>query len=74
MTVASEQLWETFSGPLHQFIRRRVPDRASRHHDGGHKRTRHRKADGCAERRSERLLWFIREQLLRLSGLVSEPP
>jgi RNA polymerase sigma-70 factor (ECF subfamily) len=26
MTVASEQLWETFSGPLHQFIRRRVPD------------------------------------------------
>ena len=26
MTVASEQLWETFSGPLHQFIKRRVPD------------------------------------------------
>ena len=26
MTVASEQLWETFSGPLHQFIRRRVHD------------------------------------------------
>lgn len=26
MTIASEQLWETFSGPLHQFIRRRVPD------------------------------------------------
>jgi RNA polymerase sigma-70 factor (ECF subfamily) len=26
MTVASEQLWETFSGPLWQFIRRRVPD------------------------------------------------
>jgi RNA polymerase sigma-70 factor, ECF subfamily len=26
MTVASEQLWETFSGPLHQFIRRRVRD------------------------------------------------
>jgi RNA polymerase sigma-70 factor, ECF subfamily len=26
MIVASEQLWETFSGPLHQFIRRRVPD------------------------------------------------
>jgi RNA polymerase sigma-70 factor (ECF subfamily) len=26
MTVASEQLWETFSGPLHQFIRRRVGD------------------------------------------------
>jgi RNA polymerase sigma-70 factor (ECF subfamily) len=26
MTVASEQLWETFSGPLHQFIRRRVQD------------------------------------------------
>jgi RNA polymerase sigma-70 factor, ECF subfamily len=26
MTVASEQLWETFSGPLQQFIRRRVPD------------------------------------------------
>ena len=26
MTVASEQLWETFSVPLQQFIRRRVPD------------------------------------------------
>ncbi|MFL5803201.1 MAG: RNA polymerase sigma factor SigZ [Roseiflexaceae bacterium] len=26
MTVASEQLWEAFSGPLHQFIRRRVHD------------------------------------------------
>jgi RNA polymerase sigma-70 factor (ECF subfamily) len=26
MTVASEHLWETFSGPLHQFIRRRVGD------------------------------------------------
>src|SRR5262245_13474251 len=26
MTVASEQLWETFSRPLHQFIRRRVSD------------------------------------------------
>ena len=26
MTVASEQLWETFSGPLHQVIRRRVSD------------------------------------------------
>jgi hypothetical protein len=26
MTLASEQLWETFSGPQHQFIRRRVPD------------------------------------------------
>jgi RNA polymerase sigma-70 factor (ECF subfamily) len=26
MTVASEQLWETFSGPLQQFIRRRVSD------------------------------------------------
>jgi RNA polymerase sigma-70 factor, ECF subfamily len=26
MTVASEQLWETFSIPLQQFIRRRVPD------------------------------------------------
>ena len=26
MTVASEQLWETFSGPLHHFIRRRVSD------------------------------------------------
>jgi len=26
MTIASEQLWETFSGPLHQFIQRRVPD------------------------------------------------
>jgi RNA polymerase sigma-70 factor (ECF subfamily) len=26
MTIASEQLWETFSGPLQQFIRRRVPD------------------------------------------------
>jgi RNA polymerase sigma-70 factor (ECF subfamily) len=26
MTVASEQLWETFSRPLHQFIQRRVPD------------------------------------------------
>lgn len=26
MTVASEQLWEAFSGPLHQFILRRVPD------------------------------------------------
>jgi RNA polymerase sigma-70 factor (ECF subfamily) len=26
MTVASEQLWETFSGPLHQFIQRRVSD------------------------------------------------
>jgi RNA polymerase sigma-70 factor (ECF subfamily) len=26
MTIASEQLWETFSGPLHQFISRRVPD------------------------------------------------
>jgi RNA polymerase sigma-70 factor (ECF subfamily) len=26
MPVASEQLWETFSGPLHQFIRRRVAD------------------------------------------------
>ncbi len=26
MTVASEQLWETFSAPLQQFIRRRVDD------------------------------------------------
>ncbi len=26
MTIASEQLWETFSRPLHQFIQRRVPD------------------------------------------------
>jgi RNA polymerase sigma-70 factor (ECF subfamily) len=26
MTVASEQLWEAFNGPLHQFIQRRVPD------------------------------------------------
>jgi RNA polymerase sigma-70 factor (ECF subfamily) len=26
MTVASEQLWETFSRPLHQFIQRRVRD------------------------------------------------
>ena len=26
MTIASEQLWETFSRPLQQFIRRRVPD------------------------------------------------
>jgi RNA polymerase sigma-70 factor (ECF subfamily) len=26
MTVASEQLWETFSAPLHQFILRRVLD------------------------------------------------
>lgn len=26
MTIASEQLWETFSGPLHQFIQRRVRD------------------------------------------------
>ena len=26
MTVASEQLWETFSAPLQQFILRRVPD------------------------------------------------
>ena len=26
MTVASEQVWETFSRPLHQFIQRRVPD------------------------------------------------
>jgi hypothetical protein len=26
MTIASQQLWETFSGPLHQFIQRRVPD------------------------------------------------
>jgi RNA polymerase sigma-70 factor, ECF subfamily len=26
MTIASEQLWETFSGPLYQFIQRRVPD------------------------------------------------
>jgi len=26
MTAASEQLWETFSGPLQQFIQRRVPD------------------------------------------------
>jgi RNA polymerase sigma-70 factor, ECF subfamily len=26
MTVVSEQLWETFSAPLQQFIRRRVPD------------------------------------------------
>jgi RNA polymerase sigma-70 factor, ECF subfamily len=26
MTVASEQLWETFSAPLHQFILRRVRD------------------------------------------------
>jgi RNA polymerase sigma-70 factor (ECF subfamily) len=26
MTAASEQLWETFSVPLHQFIRRRVSD------------------------------------------------
>src|SRR5829696_7346281 len=26
MTTASEQLWETFSVPLHQFIRRRVSD------------------------------------------------
>jgi RNA polymerase sigma-70 factor (ECF subfamily) len=29
MSVASEQLWETFSGPLQQFIRRRVPDQHS---------------------------------------------
>ena len=26
MTIASEQLWETFSAPLYQFIRNRVPD------------------------------------------------
>ena len=26
MTVASEQLWESFNRPLHQFILRRVPD------------------------------------------------
>jgi RNA polymerase sigma-70 factor, ECF subfamily len=26
MTVASEQLWETFSVPLHRFIQQRVPD------------------------------------------------
>jgi RNA polymerase sigma-70 factor, ECF subfamily len=26
MTPASEQLWETFSAPLHQFIRRRMSD------------------------------------------------
>jgi RNA polymerase sigma-70 factor (ECF subfamily) len=26
MTIASEQLWETFSSPLYQFIQRRVPD------------------------------------------------
>ena len=26
MTVGSEELWETFSVPLQQFIRRRVPD------------------------------------------------
>jgi len=26
MTIASEQLWQTFSLPLQQFIRRRVPD------------------------------------------------
>jgi len=26
MTIASEQLWETFSSPLHQFILRRVRD------------------------------------------------
>ena len=26
MTIASEQLWETFSSPLHQFILRRVSD------------------------------------------------
>lgn len=26
MSTASEQLWETFSVPLHQFIQRRVPD------------------------------------------------
>jgi RNA polymerase sigma-70 factor, ECF subfamily len=26
MTIASDQLWETFSGSLHQFIRRRVAD------------------------------------------------
>ena len=26
MTIASEQLWETFSRPLHQFIQRRVSD------------------------------------------------
>src|SRR3954465_5750249 len=26
MTAASEQLWEMFSMPLHQFIQRRVPD------------------------------------------------
>jgi RNA polymerase sigma-70 factor, ECF subfamily len=26
MTIASEQLWETFSAPLHQFIQRRVRD------------------------------------------------
>jgi RNA polymerase sigma-70 factor (ECF subfamily) len=29
MTVASEQLWETFSVPLQHFIRRRVPDQHS---------------------------------------------
>jgi RNA polymerase sigma-70 factor, ECF subfamily len=26
MTIASEELWESFSGPLYQFIQRRVPD------------------------------------------------
>ena len=26
MTIGSEQLWETFSVPLQQFIQRRVPD------------------------------------------------
>jgi RNA polymerase sigma-70 factor, ECF subfamily len=26
MTIATEQLWENFSAPLYQFIRRRIPD------------------------------------------------
>jgi RNA polymerase sigma-70 factor (ECF subfamily) len=29
MTIASEQLWDTFSAPLHRFILRSVPDRHS---------------------------------------------
>jgi hypothetical protein len=50
-----------------QWQRRWLLRRAGNGHDDCDERTR-REAEGFADRRAERLLWFVREQLLRLSG------
>ena len=54
--------------------RRGLLRRASRDHDGCGECAGCREADGRAERSPEQLLWFVHEQLLRLSGLGSEAP